>query len=336
MTDWGGYWTRVKLEVLRKYLEAFNRASTRAGDTVYLDLFAGEVTHNHEDTDGPFPGSSAIAMATLPPFTRLVFWELERKAEKLRTDLAAMFPGDSRYEVVGGDCNRLLQTGLGHVENLQWAPTFAFLDPKGLDAAWSTLEQLARWRVERKKRKVELWILMPEPALARVLGLQGVQGRSSATLLTNLFGSDEWIAIHQRRRRGIYSPDQARAEFVNLYRWRLENVLGYRRTHPLQLGNVNNQPIYTMVFATDDATGDKIMSDVYDRATLHEIPAMRGQAVEARRQRRENDRGVARLFDLDSEPAPADQYEYVETWDPPSALDDNVDLGDEPEAEPEE
>lgn len=27
MTDWGGYWTEVKLEVLRKYLVAFNTAS---------------------------------------------------------------------------------------------------------------------------------------------------------------------------------------------------------------------------------------------------------------------------------------------------------------------
>lgn len=57
MTDWGGYWTEVKLEVLRKYLVAFNTASTRAGATVYLDLFAGRLAHRRPDTGTEHSGS---------------------------------------------------------------------------------------------------------------------------------------------------------------------------------------------------------------------------------------------------------------------------------------
>jgi hypothetical protein len=34
-TDWGGYWTEAKLDVLRKYLAAFTTASQKAGATVY-------------------------------------------------------------------------------------------------------------------------------------------------------------------------------------------------------------------------------------------------------------------------------------------------------------
>ncbi|MDA8317336.1 MAG: three-Cys-motif partner protein TcmP, partial [Actinomycetota bacterium] len=284
MTDWGGYWTEVKLEVLRKYLVAFNTASTRAGATVYLDLFAGRLTNRRPDTGAKYRGSSALAMAVEPPFTQLVLWELNNAAEKLRTDLAATFPGDRRYAVIGGDCNTRLDTGLEFVRPLRWAPAFAFIDPRGLDVGWETLERLSRWRQDRKAgRKVELWILMAEPALERVLGLRGVQGQSSADRLSWLFGSDDWVAIHQHRRRELFSPQQTRAEFVNLYRWRLQKVLGYKRTHPLQFGNVSNHPVYTMIFATDDVTGDKIMADVYDRATMSEIPAMRSQAFEARR-----------------------------------------------------
>jgi three-Cys-motif partner protein len=337
MTDWGGYWTEVKLEVLRKYLVAFNTASTRAGATVYLDLFAGRLTNRRPDTGAKYRGSSALAMAVEPPFTQLVLWELNNAAEKLRTDLAATFPGDRRYAVIGGDCNTRLDTGLEFVRPLRWAPAFAFIDPRGLDVGWETLERLSRWRQDRKAgRKVELWILMAEPALERVLGLRGVQGQSSADRLSWLFGSDDWVAIHQHRRRELFSPQQTRAEFVNLYRWRLQKVLGYKRTHPLQFGNVSNHPVYTMIFATDDVTGDKIMADVYDRATMSEIPAMRSQAFEARRLRREDEKGVARLFDPDPASASGDRYEYIEPWEPPARLDDHVDLAEEPGSRSEE
>ncbi|MGH3410424.1 MAG: hypothetical protein ACRDRJ_49210, partial [Streptosporangiaceae bacterium] len=69
---------------------------------------------------------------------------------------------------------------------------------------------------------------------------------------------------------------------------------------------------------------------VYDRATMSEIPAMRSQAFEARRLRREDDKGVARLFDPDPASASGDRYEYLEPWEPPAPLDDEVDLAEEP------
>lgn len=330
MTDWGGYWTEIKLDVLRKYLAGFNTASRRAGATVYLDLFAGAVTNSRKDTGAEYPGSSALAMGTSPPFTRLVFWELEGPAAHLQRDLVQAFPQDDRFRVVAGDCNAHLEEGLAFVEDLRWAPAFAFIDPKGLDVAWTTLERLSRWRRDSKGRKVELWILMPEPALARVLGLGGVRGESSASLLTRLFGCEDWIAIHQRRQRGEYTPEQMRAEFVNLLRWRLTTVLGYHTTHALALGNVSNQPVYTMVFATDADAGSSIMRDVYSHAMVHEIPTMRSHAVGVRAARREREKGIARLFDPGGPALAAEKYENVPPWPPPERFDEAVELDAEP------
>lgn len=88
---------------------------------------------------------------------------------------------------------------------MRWAPTFAFLDPRGLQVAWSTVERLAQWRAD-KKTKVEQWILLPEPALARVLGLRGARGQRSSDRLDRLYGSREWLAVHQLRRRGLITP----------------------------------------------------------------------------------------------------------------------------------
>jgi three-Cys-motif partner protein len=271
-------------------------------------------------------------MRTDPKFTKLVFWELEPHATILREDLTIEFPDDSRFSVVSGDCNTYLKQGLDLVADLRWAPTFAFIDPYGLEVAWETLETLATWRKESNNRKVEMWILFPESGITRVLGLKGVRGESGAKTLNRLFGTDDWIAIHQRRQSGEFDPETTRAEFINLLRWRLENVLGYATTHALTLGNVSGIPVYTMIFATDAKPGDKIMSDIYRHASVHEIPSLRARALAAREARRLEARGTPTLFDPPPPMIESTTYEHTSPWAPPEKQDQSVELADEPTA----
>lgn len=334
MANWGGYWTEVKLDVLSKYLSAFNNASRSANSTVYLDLFGGSLSHTLEQSGKSFPGSTARALRTKPPFSRLVFWELDAQAAALKSDLEEKFPGDDRYKVVAGDCNRCLEEGLESVKDLRWAPTFAFVDPKGLDVEWTTLEKLSKWRRDKKERKVEMWILVPEPAFARVLGLKGTRGEGWPEQLTGYFGTDEWIAIYQRRQSGEFGPERTRDVFVNLLRWRLEKVLGYQWTHDLKLTNVSDQPIYTMVFATDAFPGNKIMSSIYRATRAKGIPEQRSQAVANRQARRREARGLLTLFDPGAPKVKSWEYKHVAPWEPPNKLPETV-VFDEP-SEPSE
>jgi hypothetical protein len=76
-----------------------------------------------------------------------------------------------------------------------------------------------------------------------------------------------------------------RAELVNLMRWRLDNNLGYRTTLPLEFTNTNNNPIYTVIFATSNDTGSKIMTDVFAKHGV-DLEKMRLSAKAQRRMRR--------------------------------------------------
>lgn len=206
--------------------------------------------------------------------------------------------------------------------------------------AWSTVEALANWRRD-KKTKVEQWILMPEPALARVLGLRGVKGRRSADRLDRLFGSRDWLPIHQGRRSGVLSAEALRAEFVNLYRWRLEHELGYRTTHALQIVNTAGHPVYTLVFATDSPPGDAIMGHLYGSAATSTIPSMQARAQVARQHRREDEAGLLRLpgmddFEMEAAMAKPGSYEHVSPWEPVPITDETLDLEDEPDIDPDE
>lgn len=325
---WGGWWTEAKLGILRKYLAAFNNAAKTMPGTVYLDLFGGKLVNTRPDTGTTYTGSAGVAMETTPPFSRLVFWELGSTADRLRSDLTHSYPGDHRWHVVAGDCNASLDEGLRFVERDRRAPTFAFIDPKGLDVAWTTLQRLSSWRIG--KTKTEMWILLPEPAMERVLGLRGLPGRRTADKLTRLYGGESWVAIHELRRCGELSADEARAEYVNLLRWRLQKDLGYARTLPLSLTNVSDQPVYTMVFATDHPVGREIMQDIYGYAGVHEIPTLLGRAQAHRKTKRADDAGRPTLFEVEPTIRPR-HYEHVEPWEPPRRVSGELVLDDEDE-----
>ena len=78
----------------------------------------------------------------------MAFFELSGPAQRLRTDIAAARPNDQRWQVIEGDCNQSLPTALTSLDAVRWAPTFAFVDPRGLQVAWSTVTALADWRRE--------------------------------------------------------------------------------------------------------------------------------------------------------------------------------------------
>ncbi|MGB7053262.1 MAG: hypothetical protein WBG41_16980, partial [Acidimicrobiales bacterium] len=158
--------------------------------------------------------------------------------------------------------------------------------------------------------------------------LGGVSGRRSAQRLDSLFGSDEWVAIHQMRRAGDITPEEMRAEFVNLLRWRLEEVLNYKTTHALQIVNTSGQPLYTLVFATDSAVGDHIMRQVYDSAATRTLPEMRRRAQIARQRRREGEMGIFQLPGFEAvtpgDPVHGIGYDHIPPWPPPVPSDERL------------
>jgi three-Cys-motif partner protein len=204
----------------------------------------------------------------------LRFFELGPKAARLRTAIETEYPGRDAI-VYEGDCNDTIHQALADLrkQGVDWAPTFAFIDPNGPDYRWSTLEALARHKPARLKTKVELWVLFPGPLFMRLLPRTGdVRPKDNATI-TQMFGTPLWHAIWLAKLNNEISPAQARTEYVNLMRWRLEQDLKYRWTYQLEVRTDRRTPIYHMIFATDSEPGRKIMKSLYEKAAS-EYPAM--------------------------------------------------------------
>lgn len=325
MGRYWGFWTRGKLEMLRSYLDAFTTASKSLHERIYLDLFGGQPANLERITKADLDGSAKIALTTSDPqFTRLRFFELEPYASQLREALAVDHVGRD-FAVIAGDCNRTVHNVLTELAPVNWAPTFAFVDPNGPDIHWSTLEALARFK-KPSTAKTEIWLLLAAGMFIRTLPVDGSVRDEDARRLTVMYGTEHWRAIYEARVAGQTTPGEAREEYVNLMRWRLQEVLGYERTHPLEVFNERGSSMYHMIFATDHPAGDRIMTSLYNRAA-DEFPAMRAAARQRRRRLAEEAAGIQSLFDPSLDPAepPVAQkerlYEYVPPWLPYGTAD---------------
>ena len=311
--EWG-FWTEVKLDALERYLKKFTTASARAPTVLYLDLFAGSVDNVRRDDESKhFTGSSVRALETDPPFTHLRFFEMGR-AQQLRRDLSSRFPSDRRYEVVDDDCNKAVTQALNDLrsEGLDWSPTFCFVDPDGLDVTWSALAQIASFKNARARTKAELLVLLSHTTIPRLAGWDSARGpdEALASSVTDFFGTPVWRRIHERRTRGLPAAE-ARHLYTELFRYRLQETLGYETTLTIEMGNERGAPVYVLVFATDHPAGTRIMSSVLEEA--REQSAEYRSEVAQRRSREERERaGRLNLFDVAGE-SPAEPPRYFET-----------------------
>lgn len=299
------YWSRNKLEILRAYLAAFNTASKTAEERLYIDLMAGQPENYDRHTKERFDGSARLALAARPGFTRLVFGEKDLdNAAKLEGDLRAKHP-DRAFRIYPGDCNVTVSGMLAYLRDVNWAPTFAFLDQQAAELHWDTMATIAEFK--RGKTKAEQWILWSPAMIAK--GARGSNWETFARRVDQLYGTDRWRRILAARDSETISPAGFRSEMVNLLRWQFEKDLKYTHTIRIPMKMTNNTEIYDMVFATDHPAGLKIMSHLYKKAAERE-PRMREEAIAAQT-------GQDSLFPDLTGPVP--EWKSEPCWDPSQA-----------------
>ena len=262
-----GTWTALKLEYLDHYLQAYRRVTKKARGAHYLDLFAGPGVCVIRKTGWPVDGSPWRAMNAIPPFSSYLFVEKSPKLAKHLRDRISLAAPDNA-QVFEGDCNGpVLGEVLSQVPRKE--PSFAFLDPSGLQLHWSTVEKLARHRLG--SWKMELLILYPYDMVIK----RWLSQSEMRNALTSAHGSDQWSVELAESQRSGEDGNERRDRFVNLYKRNLQR-LGYR--HVVSYGPLGYglRPYYNVLFASDHGVGAKIMNAVWSKPRL--IPGQLGYA----------------------------------------------------------
>lgn len=190
----GGIWTLIKLDALKRYLEAFNIALQGKPKPeypfrrIYIDAFAGtgecDIKLNSNIVNAE--GSVQIALQIEPPFDDYYFIEQKKTHIDVLNNLTDQYEGKN-IKIYQGDGNQKLYE---IITSINWKSSRAvlFLDPYGMSVEWNTLEYIS------KTQSIDIWYLFPISAVYRQAAHDYNKiDDNKRKALTRLFGTTEWF-----------------------------------------------------------------------------------------------------------------------------------------------
>jgi three-Cys-motif partner protein len=270
-----GLWSEIKLEIIKKYANAFAcvmKNQSWCKGYAYIDAFAGPGIHISRGTGDFVPGSPLNALNIENPFTEYHFIDIDKnKAQALET----LTQGRSNIQIYPEDCNEAL---VGKVfPRFQYKSktrALCVLDPYGLHLHWETILEAARLKT------IEIFLNFPLMDMNRNVlhkDLYNVD-RDQIERMNRFCGTVEWQDI-------LYVEDQQTHLFqdpgesyrikvfdsnIKLGAWfknrRLENAAGFEFVpEPVLMRNSKGGPLFFLFFASHKETGKKIVNDIFNR-----------------------------------------------------------------------
>jgi three-Cys-motif partner protein len=247
-----GRWTRDKLYFWKQYIDITTNAmrgqrGQRAfpDGLVYVDMFGGAgvcTLKGHSKTR--YPGSAIIAAHAPMPFRKIIVCEKNRRlAAACRARLAKTAVAD-HCEVLDGDCNQLVDEIVRRIPKRSL--TLAFVDPKALDAEFSTVATLA------KNARVDFVVLFAD-ALDINRNAEHVYRSNPNSRLDQVLGPDsQWREELDK----LENPDHVtrRKLFAEIYQRQLNRWLGFTFFDE-KVMKCKGVPLYRLVYASKHKLG---------------------------------------------------------------------------------
>ncbi len=264
----GGDWTKQKLAILAKYLDAYTTAmKNQPFQLIYIDAFAGsgQIELRHSSIFGKpernfLKGSVRLALETeARPFDRFVLVERNWKRRAALERLKQEYP-ERRIDISGQDANDFLRR---HHFNRFLSRGVLFLDPFATEVEWATIERIAGLEM------FDTWILFPVSAIARILptGKKPEEVTPAwKARLNAIYGSDRWESLYRSETQpGLFGERSTTAReagargLTRIYRENLRTLFGKRfldRSAPL--ANSKGSVLYDLMFCAGHPRGAAI------------------------------------------------------------------------------
>lgn len=294
MNKFGGNWTEQKLNAFIKYVIAYlnilNQAKAKYGwQTVYFDGFAGygkraDILQNEGDDlhfdfidDATeelklYEGSVSRVLNLKSPyiFDWYYFIDTNKKyiahLEEIRESIKHI--DQERINLREDNCNsQLIKLATGLKNNVNLA-SLIFLDPFGMQIDWNAIKEL-------KGTRSDVWILIPSGVgINRLLDKKkelnhreklekffGLPINEIENIFYKSINEDTLFGVEEK----INKINDPITKIVEIYVKQLKTVWKFVTEKPLVLMNSRNTPIFHFLFASNNATGLKIASEIIDK-----------------------------------------------------------------------
>jgi three-Cys-motif partner protein len=269
----GGSWTESKIAILETYAKQFltvfkNQPNQKL---LYFDGFAGsgniEVGDIDDETTHTIEGSAIKVLKIDKPRSFNMYYFVEKKkkfASSLTNKIKEEFPNKKCY-VQAEDCNKKLMDLAKFLrsQNGKNYKVLGFIDPKGMQLEWSSLEIL-------RGLAIDLWILNPTSGANRLLVRNKKINSSWINRLKLFLGIDEQeILTHFYSKQNTLFGDTLLIKqndpinkLHDLYAKRIAGNIFKYVSNPKILKNDLGSPLFHFFMATNSEIALRIANSV--------------------------------------------------------------------------
>ncbi|MCI0685037.1 MAG: three-Cys-motif partner protein TcmP [Gemmataceae bacterium] len=263
-----GYWSEVKLDIVRDYAKAystiFSAPAQRKFHHVYIDSFAGAGIHISKTTGEVIEGSPLIAVSTDPPFKEYHLID----SDITRVDsLQRMFGNRRDVRIHHGDCNEIMLSDvLPHVRYKDFRRGLCLLDPYGLHLRWDVIRAIGQ------EPTIDMFLNFPIADMNRNVFWRNPEGVAQDDIerMTAFWGDDSWREVTYQTVPTLFGPEDEKAAdndaIANAFQERLRKVAGFKNVpDPMPMRNSKGAIVYYLFFASPKPVAQHIVSHIFDK-----------------------------------------------------------------------
>jgi three-Cys-motif partner protein len=262
-----GYWSEIKLDIVREYAHAYSVILAGQKNPpfyhVYIDAFAGAGKHLSKTTGEEVEGSPVIAVNTQPPFKEYHFIDLDGLKVDSLTKLFGQRPDIHIYQ---GDCNEiLLQQILPKVRFEDYRRGLCLLDPYGLHLRWQVIETVGQLGT------IDMFLNFPMADMNRNVFWRNPEGvdESDVARMTAFWGDETWRQIAYEEVQTLFGPEEEKTSnetVAQAFRERLRHKAGFKNVpEPIPMRNTKGAIVYYLFFASPKPVAQKVVTDIFDK-----------------------------------------------------------------------
>jgi three-Cys-motif partner protein len=260
-----GSWSEIKLEIVKKYAQAYtNILATNGLQFSYIDGFAGAGINLVRSSKELLPGSSLNALAITPRFHEYFLVELDGDKVHHLLSLPEVKDRAGVY-VIHGDCNHvLLEQVFPKVRYDDYRRALCVLDPYGLHLKWEVIETAGRMK------SIDILLNFPIMDMNRnVLRLKPeLVSAEDRARMTAFWGDESWKQAAYREQQqllfgGYEKIKLGNEDVVKAFAERLRTVAGFGFVpEPLPMRNSTKAVVYYLFFASQKSVASKVFRDI--------------------------------------------------------------------------
>ena len=258
-----GYWSEIKLEIVRDYASAYSRIlNSKKLPHIYIDAFAGAGQHISKGTGEFIPGSPLNALEVRPRFREYHFIDLSAGKIEFLEGLAA---GHNNVHIYEGDCNEILIQKISPTLLFEsYRRALCLLDPYGLDMDWEVMFRAGQLGT------VDMFLNFPVMDMNRNALWRNPDKVSSeqARRMTRFWGDESWRQAAYSSAENLFGePEKESNDTVaEAFRKRLIKVAGFKRVpEPLPMRNSRGAIVYYLFFASQVGVAENIVTDIFTK-----------------------------------------------------------------------